>query len=105
MNPVLAKLLRLGVLKVLHVGFHIIKDLTVKRVNQHIKQVKAKGAGNEATSKLTKEREFSERILDAEVDDPGLKKERRERWPSRDAPPVVHERDTRVGHSQHYRAD
>ncbi|GFX91073.1 hypothetical protein TNCV_5107031 [Trichonephila clavipes] len=30
---------------------------------------------------LTKERGFSERVLDAEVDDPGLKKERRERWP------------------------
>ncbi|GFV45636.1 HTH_48 domain-containing protein [Trichonephila clavipes] len=29
----------------------------------------------------------------SEVDDPVLKKERRERWPSRDAPPVVHERD------------
>ncbi|GFT98429.1 transposable element Tc3 transposase [Trichonephila clavipes] len=36
---------------------------------------------------------FSERTLDVEVDDPGLKKERRERWPSRDPPPVVHKRD------------
>ncbi|GFX01803.1 uncharacterized protein TNCV_1022061 [Trichonephila clavipes] len=37
---------------------------------------------------------FSERTLDAEVDDPGLKKERRERWPNRDIPlPVIHERD------------
>ncbi|GFX11768.1 uncharacterized protein TNCV_4341131 [Trichonephila clavipes] len=45
---------------------------------------------------LTKETGFSERTLDAEVDDPGLKKERRERWPSRDAPPVVHERDALV---------
>ncbi|GFV12600.1 hypothetical protein TNCV_4425531 [Trichonephila clavipes] len=36
---------------------------------------------------------FSECTRDAEVDDPGLKKERRERWPSRDPPPVVHERD------------
>ncbi|GFW05773.1 hypothetical protein TNCV_4627821 [Trichonephila clavipes] len=36
---------------------------------------------------------FSERTLDAEVDDPGLKKERRERLPSRDPPPVVHKRD------------
>ncbi|GFV71520.1 hypothetical protein TNCV_2048701 [Trichonephila clavipes] len=40
--------------------------------------------------------EFSERTLDVEVDDPGLKKERRERWPSRDPPPVVHERDAEV---------
>ncbi|GFS59818.1 retrovirus-related Pol polyprotein from transposon TNT 1-94 [Trichonephila clavipes] len=37
--------------------------------------------------------EVSERILDAEVDDSGLKRERRERWPSRDPPPVVHKRD------------
>ncbi|GFW20994.1 hypothetical protein TNCV_1715011 [Trichonephila clavipes] len=51
------------------------------------------GAGNEATSELTKEKGFSERTLDAEVDDPGLKKERRERRPSRGTPPVVHERD------------
>ncbi|GFX71931.1 hypothetical protein TNCV_1443541 [Trichonephila clavipes] len=51
------------------------------------------GAGKAATSELTREREFSERTLDAEVDDPGLKKERRERWPSRDPPPVVHKRD------------
>ncbi|GFT32752.1 hypothetical protein TNCV_2443521 [Trichonephila clavipes] len=35
---------------------------------------------------LRKERGFSERTLDAEVDDPGLKKKRRERWPSRDPP-------------------
>ncbi|GFW47429.1 hypothetical protein TNCV_4537191 [Trichonephila clavipes] len=40
-----------------------------------------------------KERRFSERTLDAEVDDPGLRKERRERWPSRDQPPVVHTLD------------
>ncbi|GFY25785.1 general transcription factor II-I repeat domain-containing protein 2A [Trichonephila clavipes] len=33
------------------------------------------------------------RIQRAEVDDVVLKKDRRERWPSRDAPPVVHERD------------
>ncbi|GFV11741.1 hypothetical protein TNCV_977301, partial [Trichonephila clavipes] len=51
------------------------------------------GAGNEPTSELTKERGFSERTLEAEVDDAGLKKERRERWPSRDTPPVLHERD------------
>ncbi|GFU99509.1 hypothetical protein TNCV_4763701 [Trichonephila clavipes] len=41
---------------------------------------------------------FSERTL--EVDDPGLKKERRERWPSRD-PPTRCSRERRVGHSQH----
>ncbi|GFS61946.1 hypothetical protein TNCV_2592401 [Trichonephila clavipes] len=51
------------------------------------------GAGNKATSEFTKKREFNEWTRDAEVDDPGLKKERPERWPSRDAPPVVHERD------------
>ncbi|GFW11668.1 hypothetical protein TNCV_43031 [Trichonephila clavipes] len=33
---------------------------------------------------------------DAEVDDPGLKKEQRERWPSRNPPPVVHKRDAEV---------
>ncbi|GFU93869.1 hypothetical protein TNCV_1660931 [Trichonephila clavipes] len=52
-----------------------------------------KGAGNAATGELTRERRFSERTLDAEVDDPGLRKERREQWPSRDLPPVVHKRD------------
>ncbi|GFX45411.1 hypothetical protein TNCV_1026711 [Trichonephila clavipes] len=52
-----------------------------------------KGAGKEATSELTKGREFSERTLDAEVDDPRLKKQRREQWPSRNQPPVVNERD------------
>ncbi|GFT65310.1 hypothetical protein TNCV_1559551 [Trichonephila clavipes] len=36
---------------------------------------------------------FSERTLDAEVDDPGLRKERRERWQSRDTPTVAHERE------------
>ncbi|GFW19541.1 hypothetical protein TNCV_1604331 [Trichonephila clavipes] len=51
------------------------------------------GADSTATRELTKERGFSELTLDAEVDDPGPKKERRERWPRRDTPPVVHERD------------
>ncbi|GFX10771.1 transposable element Tcb2 transposase [Trichonephila clavipes] len=53
---------------------------------------------------LTKETGFNERTLDAEVDDPGLKKERRERLPSRD-PPTRCSRERRVGHSQHYRED
>ncbi|GFX58447.1 retrovirus-related Pol polyprotein from transposon opus [Trichonephila clavipes] len=39
---------------------------------------------------------FSERTLDVEVDDPGLKEEQREWWPSRDPPPVVHKRDAEV---------
>ncbi|GFT65836.1 hypothetical protein TNCV_2128951 [Trichonephila clavipes] len=47
------------------------------------------GAGNAATNELTRETG----IQRVEVDDPGLKKERRERWPSRDPPPVVHKRD------------
>ncbi|GFV11745.1 hypothetical protein TNCV_977341 [Trichonephila clavipes] len=34
-----------------------------------------------------------EGIQRAEVDESGLKKERRERWLSRDTPPVLHERD------------
>ncbi|GFV12760.1 hypothetical protein TNCV_1367301 [Trichonephila clavipes] len=51
------------------------------------------GAGNEATSELTRGGEFSERPLDAEVDNPELKKDRREQWPSWDPPPVVHKRD------------
>ncbi|GFV68873.1 hypothetical protein TNCV_1985371 [Trichonephila clavipes] len=43
------------------------------------------------TSELTRGRRgFSERTLDVEVNDPGLKEERRERWPSRDPPHVVH---------------
>ncbi|GFX71933.1 hypothetical protein TNCV_1443561 [Trichonephila clavipes] len=50
------------------------------------------GADKAATSELTRKRGFSERTLDAEVEDSGLKKERRERWPSRDPPPVVHKR-------------
>ncbi|GFW20552.1 retrovirus-related Pol polyprotein from transposon 17.6 [Trichonephila clavipes] len=41
----------------------------------------------DSRQELTKERGFSVWTLDAEVDDPGLKKERRERWPSRDPPP------------------
>ncbi|GFW11193.1 hypothetical protein TNCV_5132041 [Trichonephila clavipes] len=51
------------------------------------------------TSELRSKRGFSERTLDAEVDDPGLKKERRERWPSRDTPPVVYKRDAEVDDS------
>ncbi|GFU36930.1 DUF4817 domain-containing protein [Trichonephila clavipes] len=52
------------------------------------------GAGKEATSELMKEMEFSEWTLDAEVNDPRLRKsEQREQWPSRDPPPVVYERD------------
>ncbi|GFS76222.1 hypothetical protein TNCV_4667712 [Trichonephila clavipes] len=47
---------------------------------------------------------FRERTLDAEVDDPGLKKERRERWLSRD-PPTRCSHERREGHSQHYRED
>ncbi|GFX15552.1 hypothetical protein TNCV_3304811 [Trichonephila clavipes] len=47
---------------------------------------------------------FSEWTLDAEVDDAGLKNERRERWPSRDPPPRCSQ-ERRVGHSQHYRED
>ncbi|GFX94434.1 hypothetical protein TNCV_4294761 [Trichonephila clavipes] len=40
---------------------------------------------------------FSERTLDAEVDDPGLRKiEQREQWPSRHPPPVVYKRDAYV---------
>ncbi|GFT49062.1 hypothetical protein TNCV_2773391 [Trichonephila clavipes] len=38
------------------------------------------------------------RTLDAEVDDPGMKKERRERWPSRDAPTRCSQ-ERREGHS------
>ncbi|GFW79907.1 poly polymerase [Trichonephila clavipes] len=37
------------------------------------------GAGNAVTRELTKERGIGERTRDAEVDNPGLKKERRER--------------------------
>ncbi|GFT34555.1 uncharacterized protein TNCV_4125131 [Trichonephila clavipes] len=44
---------------------------------------------------VNEEEDFSERTPDAEVDDPGLKKERREWWASRDIPPADHERDTR----------
>ncbi|GFV97768.1 hypothetical protein TNCV_3076021 [Trichonephila clavipes] len=43
-------------------------------------------------------------IQRAEVDDPGLKKDRRERWPSRD-PPTRCSQERRAGHSQHYRED
>ncbi|GFU70801.1 hypothetical protein TNCV_1602161, partial [Trichonephila clavipes] len=53
---------------------------------------------------LTKERGFREWTLDAEVDDPGLKKERRERCPSRDQPTRCSQ-ERRVGHSQHHRED
>ncbi|GFW60805.1 hypothetical protein TNCV_2672261 [Trichonephila clavipes] len=42
------------------------------------------------------ERKFSERTLDAQVDDPGLKKEGRERWPSRDPPSPLSTRDAQV---------
>ncbi|GFW65268.1 hypothetical protein TNCV_395341 [Trichonephila clavipes] len=59
------------------------------------------GAGNETTSELPKVRGFSERILDAEFDVPGLRKERRERWPSRDPPPVVHKRHALVTLNTH----
>ncbi|GFW28668.1 uncharacterized protein TNCV_3713831 [Trichonephila clavipes] len=66
----------------------IILDTKLKEPNK-------KGAGNTATSELTREMgEFSERTLDAEVDDPGLRKrEQREQWTSRAPPPVVHKRD------------
>ncbi|GFX86338.1 hypothetical protein TNCV_2562201 [Trichonephila clavipes] len=62
-------------------------------------------AGKEATNELPREnRGFSERTLDAEVDDPGLKIEQRERWPSTD-PPTRCSQERSAGHSQHYRED
>ncbi|GFT65308.1 hypothetical protein TNCV_1559541 [Trichonephila clavipes] len=51
------------------------------------------GRWERSNQRVNEGEEFSERTLVAEVDDPGPRKERREQWPSRDTPPVVHKRD------------
>ncbi|GFX41212.1 hypothetical protein TNCV_2219101 [Trichonephila clavipes] len=56
--------------------------------------VLVEGAGDAATSELTRKKGIGERALDADDEDPELKKsEQGEQWLSRDPPPVVHKRD------------
>ncbi|GFS76219.1 hypothetical protein TNCV_4667711 [Trichonephila clavipes] len=107
--------------------FELVK-VELKLLREKQQRERERGRCQDSQKELTKEREFSkrtldaevddpgkkerrerwprfrERTLDAEVDDPGLKKERRERWLSRD-PPTRCSHERREGHSQHYRED
>ncbi|GFS74274.1 hypothetical protein TNCV_3279681 [Trichonephila clavipes] len=64
----------------------------VAKIGDH-EEPKVTGHCQGSHQELTKEREFSKRTLDAEVDDPGLKKEGRERCQVGTHQSVVHERD------------
>ncbi|GFU07725.1 hypothetical protein TNCV_4164201 [Trichonephila clavipes] len=74
----------------------VLEKIKLQQIEREIELQKtlAKGGRCQCSHQGVNEGEgFSEQTRDAEVEDPGLRKERRERWPSRDAPPVVHERD------------
>ncbi|GFU08416.1 hypothetical protein TNCV_2132591 [Trichonephila clavipes] len=101
---VVPEMMQANVIKKVHSFRHFAVTKTGELFAYFRSLVREQGRCQGSHQKLTKERGFSERMLDADVDDPGLKKKRRERWPSRD-PPNRCSQERRAGPSQHYRED